>query len=58
MDHAFKAREDCRLHITRKPSDYLRQVWFDTLVFDKDELDALVSSHGAHKLCLGNGLSI
>ena len=53
MDHAFKAREDCRLHITRKPSEYLRQVWFDTLVFDKDELDALVSSHGAYKLCLG-----
>ena len=45
--------EDCRVHIARKPSEYLRQVWFDTLVFDKEELDALVRSYGAHKLCLG-----
>ena len=53
MDHAFKVREDCRTCISRKPSEYLRQVWFDTLVFDKDELDALVHTHGADKLCLG-----
>ena len=53
MDHAFRAREDCRQHINREPSTYLRQVWLDTLVFDKDELDSLVHTHGADKLCLG-----
>ena len=53
MDHAFRAREDCRQHITREPSTYLRQVWLDTLVFDKDELDSLVHTHGSDKLCLG-----
>ncbi len=53
MDHAFRAREDCRQHITREPSSYLRQVWLDTLVFDKDELDSLVHTHGPDKLCLG-----
>jgi aminocarboxymuconate-semialdehyde decarboxylase len=53
MDHAFRAREDCRQHIDREPSTYLRQVWLDTLVFDKDELDSLVHTHGPDKLCLG-----
>jgi aminocarboxymuconate-semialdehyde decarboxylase len=53
MDHAYRAREDCRQHISREPSSYLRQVWLDTLVFDKDELDSLIRTHGADKLCLG-----
>lgn len=53
MDHAFRAREDCRQHIAREPSTYLRQVWLDTLVFDRDQLDSLVRTHGADRLCLG-----
>lgn len=53
MDHAFRARKDCRQFISREPSSYLRQVWLDTLVFDKLELEALVRSHGADRLCLG-----
>jgi aminocarboxymuconate-semialdehyde decarboxylase len=28
-------------------------VWLDTLVFDKDELDSLIHTHGADHLCLG-----
>jgi aminocarboxymuconate-semialdehyde decarboxylase len=53
MDHAWRAREDCRQHIARAPSSYLRQVWLDTLVFDHMELDHLIASHGADHLCLG-----
>lgn len=53
MDHAYRAREDCRQRIRRQPSSYLRQVWLDTLVFDQDQLDSLVQTHGADKLCLG-----
>jgi aminocarboxymuconate-semialdehyde decarboxylase len=54
MDHAYRAREDCRAHITREPSSYLRQVWLDTLVFDQNQLDALVTCHGSDRLCLGS----
>lgn len=54
MDHAWRARDDCRQHIGRAPSSYLRQIWLDTLVFDQDELDALVRTHGAARLCLGS----
>ncbi|MBB3957729.1 amidohydrolase family protein [Novosphingobium sediminicola] len=53
MDHAFRAREDCRQFIAREPSTYLRQVWLDTLVFDRDQLDSLIRNHGADRLCLG-----
>jgi aminocarboxymuconate-semialdehyde decarboxylase len=53
MDHAYRAREDCRQHIAREPSWYLRKIWFDTLVFDQQELDCLVRTHGADRLCLG-----
>lgn len=53
MDHAFRAREDCRQFISREPSSYLRNVWLDTLVFDRDQLDSLVRTHGASRLCLG-----
>ena len=53
MDHAFRAREDCRTCIARAPSTYLRQIWLDTLVFDPDQLDSLVRTHGADRLCLG-----
>lgn len=54
MDHAYKTRADCCEHISRKPSAFLRQIWLDTLVFDKDQLDALVRTHGADKLCMGS----
>jgi len=53
MDHAFHAREDCRLHISNKPSSYLRKIWFDSVVFDKQQLQSMIETHGADKICLG-----
>jgi len=53
MDHAFRAREDCRQHIHREPSSYLRQLYFDTLVFDRRELKYLVETYGADHLMMG-----
>jgi aminocarboxymuconate-semialdehyde decarboxylase len=53
MDHGWRARADCSEHCRHEPSSYLRKLWFDTLVFDPDELDSLVRTHGADKLCLG-----
>jgi aminocarboxymuconate-semialdehyde decarboxylase len=50
----WRARGDCSEHCRDLPSSYLRRLWFDTLVFDQDELDSLVRTHGADKLCLGS----
>ena len=54
MDHGWLARGDCSEHCTHAPSSYLRKLWLDTLVFDQDQLDSLVRTHGADKLCLGS----
>jgi aminocarboxymuconate-semialdehyde decarboxylase len=53
MDHAFRAREDCRAHIHREPSTYLRQLYFDTLVFDRGQLKQMVDTYGAGHLMMG-----
>lgn len=53
MDHAWRVRPECQIHARRAPSDYLRQIWLDTLVFDRKQLDALIASHGADRLCMG-----
>jgi aminocarboxymuconate-semialdehyde decarboxylase len=53
MDHAWRARSDCREHISKPPSHYLRQLYFDTLVFDPAELRFLLETYGADHLCLG-----
>ena len=54
MDHGWRARGDCSEHCRHEPSSYLRKLWLDTLVFDQDQLDSLVRTHGADKLCLGS----
>lgn len=54
LDHGFAARSDCRQHITLPPSEYLKRLYFDTLVFDRDHLDFLVQRYGAERLCLGS----
>ena len=53
MDHAFCARTDCRDNIDRLPSSYLHQLYFDTLVFDRRQLEFLIEVYGADRLMLG-----
>jgi len=53
MDHAWRARADCRQHISKPPSGYLRQLYFDTLVFDREHLRFLVETYGAEHLLMG-----
>ena len=52
-DHAFTVRPDSRRHISRRPSEYLRRLFFDTLVFDRAQLEFLLKTYGADHLCLG-----
>lgn len=53
FDHAYEAREDCREHITREPSSYLAQMYFDTMVFDPEMIGTLVRRWGADHVLLG-----
>ena len=53
MDHAYAAREDCRVRIYEKPSTYLKRFYFDTIVFSIDQLEYLIKKFGVDHLALG-----
>lgn len=53
MDHAWKARADCRVHLKRKPSSYLEKFYFDSIVFDRGMLQHLIERYGAEHVLLG-----
>lgn len=54
MDHAWRARADCRTVIDQAPSSYLQRMYFDTVVFDPEQLAALVRRYGAGQVLLGS----
>ena len=53
MDHAWKARADCRTVIRKKPTTYLKKFYFDTITFDPAMLRSLVDQYGADHVLLG-----
>ena len=53
MDHAWRARADCRTVIKRKPSSYLEKFFFDTITFDPEMLRHLIDRYGADHVLLG-----
>jgi aminocarboxymuconate-semialdehyde decarboxylase len=53
MDHAWRARPDCRTVIKKKPSSYLEKFYFDTITFDRTMLRQLVERFGADHVLLG-----
>jgi len=53
MDHAHRARPDCRTVIKKKPSSYLGKFYFDTITFDPDMLRHMVDRYGADHVLLG-----
>ena len=53
FDHALAHREDCRVTIKKKPSEYLKKLYFDTVVFDERELKHLIEIWGADHIMLG-----
>jgi aminocarboxymuconate-semialdehyde decarboxylase len=53
MDHAYGARIDARQKIYEKPTTYLKQFYFDTLVFAVDQLEFLIKKYGADHVAIG-----
>jgi aminocarboxymuconate-semialdehyde decarboxylase len=53
MDHAYRARPDCRGQMKRKPSSYLEKFYFDTITFDHGMLAHLIARFGADHVLLG-----
>ena len=53
MDHAHRARPDCRMLIKRPPSSYLAKMYFDTIAFDPAMLRHMIDRYGAGHVLLG-----
>ena len=53
MDHAHRARPDCRMTIRKPPSSYLKKMYFDTIAFDPRMLAQMVDQYGAGHVLLG-----
>ena len=53
MDHAWRARPDCRTVIRKAPSSYLEKFYFDTITFDSRMLRHLIDRYGAGHVLLG-----
>jgi len=53
MDHAHRARPDCRTVIKKRPSSYLEKFYFDTITFDPQMLRQMVDRYGAEHVLLG-----
>ena len=53
MDHAWRARTDCRTVLKGKPSHSLERFYFDTITFDRGMLRQLVERFGADHVLLG-----
>ena len=53
MDHAYQVRPECQHVIKRPPSTYLRQLYFDTVLYTEESLAYLVKQMGSEHVLLG-----
>ena len=53
MDHVWGARVDARTVLKRTPRQSLAKLYFDTIVFDRDQLRHLVSLWGVDHIVVG-----
>jgi len=54
MDHGYHARADCRQGIPdNPPGHYMKMLYFDTMVFEPDQLTHMVQRYGADHVLLG-----
>jgi aminocarboxymuconate-semialdehyde decarboxylase len=53
IDHAWGARSDARANLPKPPSSYLKNIYFDTVVFTPIQLAALVETFGVGHVLMG-----
>jgi aminocarboxymuconate-semialdehyde decarboxylase len=53
MDHAYHARADVREGLPHPPTHYMKKFYFDTMVFEPDQLEFLIKKYGADHILLG-----
>ena len=54
LDHSYSLRPQLKAVVPRKPSEYLKRFYFDTIVHSREALEFLVGSAGAARVLLGS----
>lgn len=54
IDHAWGARQDSHADLPEPPTNYLKKVWIDSVVFTDHQLEYLVKLYGADKVIMGS----
>lgn len=53
FDHPYHLRDDCRAVISKPPSEYVKKLFFDTVVFTEHQLRYLIETWGADHIVMG-----
>lgn len=53
FEQSYRERKECREHITKSPAEFVRNIWFDTVVFRPDSIAYLAGVVGADRVMLG-----
>jgi aminocarboxymuconate-semialdehyde decarboxylase len=54
LDRGYRAFAECRRHITRPPSEYLKTFYFDTVNFNPDAVRLAIAFAGADRILAGS----
>ena len=54
LDRGYKAFADCRVNISRPPSEYLRDFYFDTVNFEPKNIQLAIDFAGADRILAGS----
>lgn len=54
FEQAYRERKECRVHIQRPPKDYVKQIYFDTVVFEPEAIAYLVALLGVDHVLMGS----
>jgi aminocarboxymuconate-semialdehyde decarboxylase len=54
LDRGYRAFADCRRHINRPPSEYLKTLYYDTVNFNPDAVKFAISFAGADRILAGS----
>ena len=53
FDHPYHLRDDCRMNIDRAPTDVMKQLYFDTVVFTETQLRHMIEVWGPDHVVMG-----
>jgi aminocarboxymuconate-semialdehyde decarboxylase len=54
IDIGFHAYPECKINISEPPSDYLKQIWMDSIIYDNDVFMSAFAFSGPDKIMLGS----